>query len=170
MAHGRNPVSTGRWVPPRDLFGWVKILIATGFGLGFMPVAPATFACLLSLPVWFFLKAHGLGYAIIILALFATGVAVADDLSRTMGEDPRCIVIDEYACLLLPLYFTPVRIIPLAVTFGLFRFFDIVKPFPLRRLEDLPGGWGIMLDDLGAAIYTTAVILILQTVRIPFLV
>ncbi len=169
MPDADRPISTGRWIPPRDLFGVVKVLLATGFGLGFMPVAPATFACLLSLPVWFFLKPCWFVYAILALALFAIGIAVSADLSRTMGKDPRCIVIDEYACLLLPLYFTPVRLIPLVVTFGLFRFFDVVKPFPLRRLEHLPGGWGIMLDDLGAAVYTTAVVLILQAVRVPFL-
>lgn len=170
MPDAGQPSVTGRWLPPRDIFGWAAALLATGFGLGFLPVAPATFACLLSLPVWFLLRSHPLGYAIVSSALFAAGIATSHGLSRKMGKDPRFIVIDEYACLLLPLYFTPARIIPLAVTFGLFRFFDVVKPFPLRRLERLPGGWGIMLDDLGAAVYAFFAVLILKSFHAPFFV
>ena len=70
-------------------------------------------------------------------------------------------MIDEYASLLLPLYFTPKRILPLAITFVVFRIFDIVKPPPLKNLEKMPRGWGVMFDDLGAAVYTTVVIIIL---------
>jgi phosphatidylglycerophosphatase A len=88
-------------------------------------------------------------------------VCISQNLTKDWGKDPRQIVIDEYATLLLPLYFTPKRIVPLIITFLLFRFFDIVKPPPLRKLETIPGGWGIMLDDLGAAVYTTIVILII---------
>jgi phosphatidylglycerophosphatase A len=78
------------------------------------------------------------------------------------GKDPRRIVIDEYASILIPLYFTPLRIQPLLVTFFLFRIFDIVKPSPIRNLEKLKGGWGIMLDDLLAAVYTTIIIIVLK--------
>jgi phosphatidylglycerophosphatase A len=88
-------------------------------------------------------------------------VFISQDLTKGWGKDPRQIVIDEYATLLLPLYFTPKRIIPLVVTFLFFRFFDITKPPPLRKLEAIQGGWGIMLDDFGAAIYTTVVILLI---------
>jgi len=72
------------------------------------------------------------------------------------------IVIDEYACFLIPLYFTPRRFLPLVLSFILFRIFDIIKPPPLRRLEKAPGGWGIMLDDFGAAVYTTVIVVILR--------
>ena len=96
------------------------------------------------------------------IVLFFMGVKVSNDLTKSWGKDPHRIVIDEYACLLIPLYFIPQRILPLAITFVLFRIFDITKPWPVRKLEDLPGGWGVMLDDLGAAIYTTVVILIIM--------
>ncbi len=145
----------------------ITLLIATGFGIGFIPLAPATFACLLCLPVWFFLKSQVTAYLLVTVLLFFLGVLTAHALSRIMGKDPRAVVVDEYACFLLPLYFTPVRLLPLVITFVLFRIFDVIKPFPLRRLEKIPGGWGIMLDDLGAAVYTTLVILVLRLPHVP---
>ena len=92
------------------------------------------------------------------------GIVVANNLAKTWGKDPRRIVVDEYASLLLPLFFTPARMVPLVVTFLVFRFFDIVKPPPVRNVEKLKGGWGIMLDDLLAAVYTTIVILIFRAI------
>lgn len=106
--------------------------------------------------------AYPIVYVAFTIGLITLGIAVANDLTKVWGKDPHQIVIDEYACLLIPLYFTPHRILPLAITFVLFRIFDIIKPWPLKKLEDLPGGWGVMLDDLGAAIYTTVVILIIM--------
>ena len=85
---------------------------------------------------------------------------LGNDLSRVWGKDPRRIVIDEYASFLIPLYFTPVRLVPLFIAFIAFRLFDILKPPPLRYLERLRGGWGIMLDDIGAAMYTVVIILV----------
>lgn len=78
------------------------------------------------------------------------------------------MVIDEYAAILLPLYFTPLRILPLAITFVLFRIFDILKPPPVRNMERLGGGWGIMLDDLMAAAYTTLVVLAFKVAEIIY--
>ncbi len=98
------------------------------------------------------------------ILLFIVGVILSRDLTRRWGKDPRQIVIDEYACFLLPLYFTPKRWLPLIITFLLFRFFDIVKPPPLKDLEKIPSGWGVMLDDLGAAVYTTIVALVVFAV------
>ncbi len=99
-------------------------------------------------------------YILLTLILLATGVLLGNDLSRVWGKDPRQIVIDEYAAFLIPLYFTPVRLVPLLVAFVAFRLFDILKPPPLRSLERLQGGWGIMLDDIGAAVYTAVIVLV----------
>lgn len=93
---------------------------------------------------------------------------MSNDLSKVWGKDPRQIVIDEYACLLIPLYFTPHRIFPLLITFVLFRVFDILKPFPINKLENLKGGWGIMLDDLGAAAYTLIIMLMIVLLGFRF--
>jgi phosphatidylglycerophosphatase A len=142
----------------------IKKIFATGCYIGYLPLAPATFACGLSIPAWYFLGPHKAVYIALAFVLFFWGLIASNDLSQTMGKDPRPIVVDEYACFLLPLYFTPRHVLPLAVSFVLFRFFDVVKPYPLRRLEKLPGGWGIMLDDLGAAVYTTVIVIFLKII------
>ena len=126
-----------------------------------MPVAPATCSCIISIVIWYLLLPYKIAYIAIAVLLFIAGVVLSNDLTKVWGKDPHRIVIDEYACLLLPLYFTPPKIAPLLITFLLFRIFDIVKPPPLRRLEHVSHGWGVMLDDLGAAVYTTVIIRII---------
>ena len=138
--------------------------MATGCYIGYLPVAPATFSCIISIIFWYFLLPYSAFYILVTVLLCALGVYVAHDLAREWGKDPRRIVIDEYATLLIPLYFTPQRVLPLVITFLLFRFFDIVKPPPIRYLENIKGGWGIMLDDLGAAVLTTVIVVILKCI------
>lgn len=146
----------------RKMTNFLKTLLATGFYLGYMPTAPATFACAISIAIWYFLLPYKSLYIILSINLFIWGLLISDHFSKQWGKDPKQIVIDEYACLLFPLFFTSKRILPLVITFVLFRLFDILKPPPLRKLEKLPGGWGIMLDDLGAAVYTAIVVLALH--------
>jgi phosphatidylglycerophosphatase A len=110
--------------------------------------------------VWYVLKPYHVPYILLTLGLLVVGVVLGNDLSRVWGKDPRHIVIDEYASFLIPLYFTPQRLVPLLIAFVAFRLFDILKPPPLRWFERARGGWGIMLDDIGAAVYATGVILI----------
>lgn len=130
-----------------------------------MPVAPATFSCFLSILIWYVLLPLKAVYVILAVSLFIVGIFISDDLAKKWGKDPRRIVVDEYASILLPLFFTPVRILPPIATFLLFRFFDIVKPPPVRNAEKLDGGWGIMLDDLLAAVYTTIVIFVFKALN-----
>ena len=83
----------------------------------------------------------------------------AGKVERLSGsKDTRVIVIDEFTGMLLSLYLLPARIGYISSAFLLFRFFDIVKPAPIKRLEKLHGGLGIMLDDLMAAVYTNLVL------------
>ena len=156
----------GRKISKEEKINPVNKIIATGFFLGYIPVAPATFSCLISIVIWYFLLPFKVIYIIVAGLTFLVGIIVSHSLVKVWGKDPHRIVIDEYACFLLPLYFTPKAILPLAMTFILFRIFDILKPPPLKKLEHLPGGWGVMLDDFGAAVYTTIVILIIQQLRI----
>ncbi len=141
---------------------FLKIGLITGCGLGYLALAPATFGCLISIVIWYFLAHYPFIYLGIFINLFLWGLIISNEFTKEWGSDPRKIVIDEYAAFLLPLYFVPKNIILLLIAFFLFRIFDVLKPPPLRQLEKLPGGFGIMLDDLGAAIYTTILIIIIQ--------
>jgi phosphatidylglycerophosphatase A len=139
----------------------VEQLLATGLFIGHVPFAPATWSCAISFLIWYFVRSIPWLYVVITCGLFIAGVFISRRFEKAYGDDPHCVVIDEYTCFLLPLFFTPRRVIPFVVSFILFRIFDIVKPPPLRQLEKMKGGWGIMLDDVGAALYTTVVALVI---------
>ena len=130
-------------------------VLATFFGLGLAPLAPGTVASAAAALGYRFLL-HGLPgpfYAVLVLALFFAGTAVSARYAFELGRpDPRRIVIDEVCGQLIALAFLPAGWLPVGVSFALFRFFDIIKPWPLRKLETLPGGWGIMADDVGAGL------------------
>ena len=142
-----------------EITKYLKILIGTGLLVGYSPVAPGTLSCLLGVLIWYLLFNNRILYIVVASVLFIIGLIVSNALEKEWGKDPRRIVVDEYVSILLPLFFTPMRILPLAMTFLLFRFFDIVKPPPLKKLESLEGGLGVMIDDLVAGLYTTVVIL-----------
>jgi phosphatidylglycerophosphatase A len=92
--------------------------------------------------------------AVTMLALLAVGIWSAGVTGREMGdEDPGPVVIDEVVGMLITLLWIPVNVTGAVLGFLLFRVFDIIKPFPARQCERLPGGWGVMLDDVMAGIY-----------------
>ena len=138
----------------------LALLVATGLGLGFSPVAPGTVGSLATLPLaWALWHAGGTG-AILGGALVATvvGVWAAGVTARGLGaSDPGPVVIDEVAGQLVSLAFIAPSPQALAIAFVLFRVFDVWKPVPIRRLEKLPGGSGIMADDLLAGVYANLV-------------
>lgn len=130
-------------------------VLSSCFGLGFAPVAPGTFGSAFGLvtfmlllapqPLWIQVSATGLATGL--------GVAAATAIARRVGiEDPSEVVIDELAGMWVSLWFVTTWELAV-VAFFLFRFFDIVKPFPARQAEALPEGWGIMADDLIAGSY-----------------
>jgi len=141
--------------------------ISTFFGIGFFPHAPATVA---SLVVGLLLLAAGewgIGPRLILLLLAsAGGTWAAGRTEQRYGHDARCIVIDEVAGMLVSTLLIPWDPIPLALAFLFFRVFDILKPPPGYQLEALPGGVGIMADDLMAGIYSL-LLLLLVGVLVP---
>ncbi len=151
-----------------EITKYLKILIGTGLLVGYSPVAPGTLSCLLGVLIWYLFFNNRILYIFVASTLFIIGLIVSNALEKEWGKDPRRIVVDEYASILLPLFFTPMRILPLVLTFLLFRFFDIVKPPPLKKLESLEGGLGVMIDDLFAALYTTVVILGLRFIGVVY--
>lgn len=135
--------------------------VASVGGAGTSPWAPGTAGSLVGValgwvagrtlsPFW---------YAAGTAALFGLGVAAATRVERTAHrKDPSVVVIDEVVGMLVALFALPLRAVEVLIAFLCFRIFDIAKPFPLRRLEAQPGGWGIMLDDLVAGLYANVLV------------
>jgi phosphatidylglycerophosphatase A len=133
----------------------ISRILATFFGVGLFPVAPGTLASAVAVLVYK-LALHELAwpyYFLLLTGLFSAGVAAAAVYAAELGRaDPGRIVVDEICGQLLALALFPDGWVALAISFALFRFFDIIKPWPIRRLEKFPGGWGIMADDIGAGL------------------
>jgi phosphatidylglycerophosphatase A len=144
--------------------------VATVFHLGRIGPAPGTLGALAG-TVFFALALQNASPSVrfwTILFLLFAGVLFSGEAERRMGKrDPGCVIIDEFA--VMPIVFlgmaTPsgvwANLAMLAAGFGLFRVFDIAKPFGIDRIQDLPGGIGIMADDVVAALYSCAVLHIL---------
>ena len=131
----------------------VALILATWFGCGFSPVAPGTAGTLGALPLYA-LVARGGPWAVGLTALVvsAVGIVASGRVARRRGvEDPQLVCIDEVAGVLVALTAARFEIVEVAVAVLLFRLFDVWKPWPARTLERrLPGGWGIVCDDLAA--------------------
>lgn len=130
--------------------------IASFFYVGFIPIIPGTFGSLASFLIYFLLQLvpgwqFYLGAIIFIIGIGIWSAGRAEHDSRIV--DPSFVVIDEVAGQLITLFLIPLTWTNLVLGFVIFRAFDIIKPFPARRAEKLPGGWGIMLDDVLAGIY-----------------
>ena len=126
-------------------------LLATGFGAGFLPWAPGTWGALLGAAIWWFAFAQAapiaqLG-AVVALALCSYWLLVALCSARRLGDD-SAIVLDEVCGVWVALLFAPPSLGALAAGFALFRLFDIAKPWPVSWAERVPGGLGVLLDDL----------------------
>ena len=135
----------------------LAIATATGLYSGYAPIAPGTAGSVVGLLTFVLLRASGSMAAELtgIVTLFGVGVWSATIAERHFGRsDPGAVVIDEVVGMLITLALIPMSW-PLAVLgFFLFRAFDIVKPYPVGRLERLPDGWGVMADDVMAGIYS----------------
>ncbi len=133
--------------------------IATSFGVGLFPLIPGTAASAVAV-LAYKLVLHGLGwpvYVLLVLVLFLAGTAAAKVTAAELAHpDPGRIVVDEVCGQLVASAFLPGTWIAAGAAFALFRFFDIIKPWPIRKLEKLPGGWGIMADDIAAGLAAAA--------------
>jgi phosphatidylglycerophosphatase A len=145
---------------------YLALAIAT-CGVGYLPLAPGTFGSLISVAIFMLLVPVGTGtLLLIIVAVTAAGIWAGSRTEALSGrKDPGKVVVDEVAGQLIALL--PLAILTnwstwaVIVSFILFRFFDIVKPYPANRLQLIHGGMGIMFDDLVAGVYAAVVVLIL---------
>jgi phosphatidylglycerophosphatase A len=147
---------------PRSRVSW---LIATFFGVGFLRPGPGTYASAITVLLWWaasLVVSPGWSLPVSILiaaAVTLLGIHPSSVVERESGrEDPGFVVIDEVAGQMIAMIGLPVDWKYLLASFILFRSFDITKPFPLRRLEKLPAGTGIMMDDVGAGLYALALL------------
>jgi phosphatidylglycerophosphatase A len=129
---------------------------ATFFGVGYVPLAPGTItsAIIVLLYKFFLYKLSWPVYLLLFFLLFVLGTFVADVYSRMVKkDDPRTVVIDEAAGQFIAMFLLGPQWTLCAASFLFFRLFDILKPFPIKKVESFPGGLGIMLDDIVAAIF-----------------
>jgi len=133
--------------------------VATFFYLGKLPFAPGSWGSLGALLIWLLLPVTFSVHLSIIVILFVLGVYSSDKMAKDMDDhDPPEIVIDEAVGMGISLFMLPHSLGLYILAFILFRIFDIIKPFFIDRIQKLPGGWGIMLDDVLAGLFTFALI------------
>jgi phosphatidylglycerophosphatase A len=150
---------------------YLALSIAT-WGVGYLPLAPGTFGSLVGVAIFLLLARATAGNALIAVVLVAivvitfAGIWAGSRIEQLSGrKDPRKVVVDEVAGQMISLF--PLTLFPhwssiaVIVSFILFRFFDIVKPYPARRFEAFKGGMGIMCDDLVAGVYAAAIVSII---------
>lgn len=140
------------------------LFLATGFFSGKIPVAPGTFGTIAAVPFVLLYPALPMSFhAIYGVGFILTAVFFADKAAEILGEkDPGCIVIDEMAGYVVAPSLVPVQASTLVTGFIVFRFFDIVKPGPVRYFEkNFSGGAGIVLDDVMAGVFTSFVLKII---------
>jgi phosphatidylglycerophosphatase A len=129
-------------------------LIATFFGIGKLPYAPGTWASVAAAPLFYPLIDYPAAQGCVLAAVFFLGVFACTQYEKNIGEiDPSSAVIDEVLGMGVAMLAIPKQWPFAVMALILFRVFDIWKPYPIRRIEKLPGGWGIMTDDLVAGIY-----------------
>ena len=138
----------------------IILFVSQGAYSGLSPFAPGTAGTVVGVLLYWSMKDLSAGwYALLALAVILIGTWAADRAEVLLGrKDAPSIVIDEIAGYLVAMFLIPSGWGFVAAGFFVFRFFDIVKPWPLRRLERLQGGFGVMLDDLGAGVYTNIVL------------
>ncbi len=180
-----NGVGLARAPRSRSLKDYLSLFLAT-WGVGYLPLAPGTWGALVGVGIylllhkasavvyllaqeraWRFPSLEGFHTSLMMLVIFAlslSGIWAATQAEKLLGrKDPGVVVVDEVAGQLLSLLFVPFYGAPWMIVTGFFAFrlFDIWKPYPIRRLEMLEAGLGIMADDLLAGAYAAALVLLI---------
>lgn len=142
----------------------IIVMLATFFGAGKLPRSPGTWGTLCTIPFWFILaQLHALMYMVVVVALCVVAMVVAEAYEKiTATHDSKEIVIDEVVGFLITMTWLPMTWQSLVFGFVLFRFFDIVKPPPIRQLDRrVQGGVGVVIDDIAAGIICNIILQIL---------
>lgn len=153
----------------------LSIYFSTCFGIGYFPFAPGTMGTLFAFIVWILIPDHifydtylqiyktnpFLIYTFIIALLSFIGVYTSSKAEDQLGHDSPKIIIDEFVGYMISVLFLPKTFMISIYAFVLFRVFDISKPFPIKQIQSLKKGWGVMADDVVAGIFSNLLIQIL---------
>ncbi len=141
--------------------------IASGFGTGYSPFASGTAGSLLAAVIYWFIIPHN--YITLGLVLFITlaiSIPLSSAAEKIYGKkDHSHIVIDEIVGFWVSVIFLPYSIKITVLAFFLFRIFDVIKPLYIRKSQNLPGGWGVVLDDVFAGILTNLILQLLKLLK-----
>jgi phosphatidylglycerophosphatase A len=163
-----NSAATPATIRKKTLWAWT---VATFFGTGFGKPGPGTWGSVATVLLWAAYawllhptsQALAIALGVAIIAVVAIGIPAATIVARESGrKDPQFVVIDEVAGQAITLLFCPFDWKHGLIALVLFRLFDITKPFPVRQLENLPEGWGIVFDDVAAGLYALGVASLLR--------
>jgi phosphatidylglycerophosphatase A len=155
----------------KSLLYWIRKAGASCLFLGYFPFAPGTVGALITVAALFFSiyrigfilgPENALNYWWAMLAVIAVSMFLTDKGKEVFGEDdPKQTIFDEVAGQFVTFFMVPINIRTLLLGFVLFRFFDIVKPFPVHNLEEIEGGVGVTMDDVGAGALANITLMIL---------
>lgn len=143
-------------------------ILSSFFGIGYIRKGGGTVAAIATALIWYVAVAvpdSGLAIGAVLLVI-VYGIWAGNVVEKKWGKDSSKVVIDEVAGMLVALLFIPVTVLNVFVALVLFRFFDILKPLLIRRLEKLPSGWGVMGDDVLAGIYSNIVLQVLLLLKL----
>lgn len=150
--------------PANSLVDWLAIILATGFGSGYSPIAPGTAGTLVAVPIYIFLsfycQVNLLVYLTITIVVIVVGSIAAHRAGKHFGLiDAGHIVIDEIAGFLVTMTLIPLSWPSLILGFALFRVFDIWKPWPASYFDrSVANGFGVVMDDVAAGCYALAIL------------
>jgi phosphatidylglycerophosphatase A len=146
---------------------WAAVVVATAGGAGFAPKAPGTAGSIVGVLIYLLIEAARIGayypHVIAIIFAFVVGIWASSRVEKLWGHDSSRIVIDEVVGQMITFLgiaagSNQLSAFHIFLGFGLFRLFDIVKPFPIRHLERFKGGLGVVADDVGAGLYALVVL------------
>ena len=133
--------------------------VATVFGIGYLPAAPGTWATAAGVVIAYSLGSDLAAYSVLLLVLLVLGIIASGLLEKQLNQkDPGVVVIDEVVGVMIALWSLPLIWPVMICGFFLFRAFDMFKIYPINKFEAKPGGWGIMLDDCMAGVYTNIIL------------
>lgn len=159
-------------LPAKNATDWAAVIIATGLGSGYSPVAPGTAGTILAVPLYilltFYLQISLISYLIFTLIIIIIGSITAQRAGKHFGQvDAGHIVIDEIAGFLVTMTGITLSWPSLLVGFALFRIFDIWKPWPVRYFDrNVANGFGVVMDDVVAGLYALLIMQLLKYLQI----